>query len=391
MQLTTQIKLLTNELDTLQLLATMHQFNAVCNYVSKVAFEHQIYNQIRLHNFKLTEDDQSLYFQVRALFPDINSMHIQLAMRRVADAYKTHKVNKRKANKHKVKKPCHFNPTSAITYNLFTLNLKYKIYSEAPIPCTAHLTLSTLGDRLPLNAYIGKHQYNLIKRNISTKNVSETKLVYRKGQFYLHFLTEQKESKLITPTAYIGVDLGVSNIATTSSGQMWSGGIIDTKRTKYQAHRDSLQKCGTPSAKRRLKKVSGREANFRRDINHCISKQIVATSKGTNVAIVLEDLTHIRDGLTVRKAQRSRQHGWSFNQLRLFIQYKAKLAGVPVIVVDPSYTSQRCSACGVIDKKNRKAQFRFSCTSCSHEIHADFNAARNLAYLGNSGQLALTH
>ena len=114
---------------------------------------------------------------------------------------------------------------------------------------------------------------------------------------------------------------------------------------------------------------------------------------------MLEDLTHIRRRMTVRRKQRARQHNWSFGQLRSFIAYKAKLAGVPVVFVDPRNTSRTCNRCGFVSKRNRTSQAEFSCIRCGHQAHADLNAARNLAVRGfvsapdliasASGQLAL--
>ncbi|WP_342775828.1 transposase [Nonomuraea mesophila] len=56
-----------------------------------------------------------------------------------------------------------------------------------------------------------------------------------------------------------------------------------------------------------------------------------------------------------------------------------------VIHVDPSYTSQQCSACGHVDRNNRPDQETFSCTSCGFAEHADVNAARNIASRGETG------
>lgn len=53
-----------------------------------------------------------------------------------------------------------------------------------------------------------------------------------------------------------------------------------------------------------------------------------------------------------------------------------------MVHVDPAYTSQGCSACGHIDKKNRTTQATFVCTSCGFAEHADVNAARNIASRG---------
>lgn len=71
-------------------------------------------------------------------------------------------------------------------------------------------------------------------------------------------------------------------------------------------------------------------------------------------------------------------HGWSFHQLRQFIAYKAQLAGVDVLTIDPRDTSRTCASCGVVDKSSRRSQSEFRCRHCGHEAHADINAAQNI-------------
>ena len=66
----------------------------------------------------------------------------------------------------------------------------------------------------------------------------------------------------------------------------------------------------------------------------------------TGRGIALEDLGGIRDRVRLRKPQRVTLHSWAFHQLGQYIAYKAARAGVPVVYVDPAYTSQRCSSCG---------------------------------------------
>ncbi|HKQ79575.1 MAG TPA: zinc ribbon domain-containing protein [Blastocatellia bacterium] len=70
---------------------------------------------------------------------------------------------------------------------------------------------------------------------------------------------------------------------------------------------------------------------------------------------------------------------WSFAELRGFIEYKAKLAGGPVIPVDPRNTSRTCPKCGHIDKGSRTARGLFLCRSCGHFDHADIVGATNIA------------
>ena len=139
--------------------------------------------------------------------------------------------------------------------------------------------------------------------------------------------------------------------------------------------RSALQSKGTPSAKKHLKKMSGREQKFMRDKNHVISKRIVELANQSNSAIALEDLTHIRRTARQRKAQRGTFHRWAFNQLRQFIVYKAQREGIPVILVRPAYTSQTCSFCGNFSIRNGQS---FHCPLCSFQTDADFNASLNI-------------
>ena len=130
-----------------------------------------------------------------------------------------------------------------------------------------------------------------------------------------------------------------------------------------------------------LQRTARREAGFRRDTNHCISKTLVAVAKDTGRGIGLEDLTHIRDRARFRQPQRAQMAGWSFAQMRLFVEEKAHQAGVPVVLVDPKYTSQTCSCCRYRDRKNRQRQALFSCRRCGYTVNADFNAAMNIRFL----------
>ena len=119
-----------------------------------------------------------------------------------------------------------------------------------------------------------------------------------------------------------------------------------------------------------------------RDTNHKIAHRIVTEAQRTGTGIALETLTGIRSRARLRKPQRVTLHTWAFAQLGELIAYKARLAGVPIVHVNPAYTSQRCSECGHIEKQNRQSQAEFACRRCGTISHADHNAARNIAQLG---------
>jgi putative transposase len=97
--------------------------------------------------------------------------------------------------------------------------------------------------------------------------------------------------------------------------------------------------------------------------------------------ICLEDLTGIPGRTNVPKAVRRDHSGWSFFQLRTFVECKANIAGIPVEIVQPHYTSQTCSRCGGLGMRRGK---HFVCEVCGHKADADRNAADNLRLLGMS-------
>jgi putative transposase len=133
---------------------------------------------------------------------------------------------------------------------------------------------------------------------------------------------------------------GAPPIATTDDGTRHSGKHLSRHRARHL--RRKLQAKGTWSAKRLLRKRSRKEARFAAGTNHVIAKRIVTEAERTGRGIALEDLGGIRGRVRLRKPQRVTLHSWAFAQLGQFIAYKAARAGVPLVYVDPAYTSQMC-------------------------------------------------
>lgn len=206
----------------------------------------------------------------------------------------------------------------------------------------------------------------------------------REGVFYLYATIDLPEPPQSTPEEFLGIDLGIVNIATDSDGVIHSGKALNAVRYRHRRLRAKLQAKNTRSAKRCLKKLSGKEKRFATDVNHCLSKSIVAKAKDTKRGIAVEALGGIRERIRLRKAQRVTLHGWSFGQLRFFLEYKARMTGVALVAVDPRNTSRTCPACGHIDKKNRPTQSQFLCISCGLAGHADCFAAVNIAIRGRA-------
>ena len=182
---------------------------------------------------------------------------------------------------------------------------------------------------------------------------------------------------------FLGVDLGVEHLATDSDGAIHSGDDVEQVRVQHQTLKQALQSAADLAAnhrrrkriRKKLKRIGDRQARFRRNTNHCLSKRIVAKAKGTLRGIALEDLKGIRQRTRFRKRQRNRMGSWGFDQLRPFVRYKAEQAGVLLKIVDPKHTSQMCSQCEHVEAANRSSQARFRCKQCGYAVHADYNAA----------------
>ena len=137
---------------------------------------------------------------------------------------------------------------------------------------------------------------------------------------------------------------------------------------KYKNIRKKLQKKSKYKA---VKKLKNKEARIIKDLNHKISNKIIKEAKKEKAGIVLEDLKEIRKTAKTSKNFQYALNSWSFYQLRKFIEYKAKLHGILVAKIDPRYTSQQCSRCGLLGTRKGK---NFKC-SCGHVENADVNAS----------------
>ena len=351
MKMTLQLKLVPTSAQHTALLETMRAFNAAASHAARVGFADHVFSQQAIH--------VRCYRELRDRF----GLSSQMAVRAIGKAVETFKRDK---------KVCPvFRREGAMTYDERLLGWK------GP----AHVSLLALQGRQIVAMVYGEYQAGFLKRL-----KGQVDLVLRDDTFYLYATIDVPEDTPIEPTRFLGVDLGIVNIAMDSDGNSYTGEAIEAMRSRTATARQTYQSTHTKGAKRRLKKMAGRQARFQRWANHGLAKRLVAYAKDTKAALVLEDLTHIRSRMTVRKNQRSKQHNWSFRQLREFLVYKARQAGVPLLFVDPRNTSRTCSRCGFVDKKNRRSQADFSCLRCGHEANADLNAVRNLATRG-----AVTH
>lgn len=201
---------------------------------------------------------------------------------------------------------------------------------------------------------------------------------------YAYITGEIKEPNPVNQDKFIGVDLNTKGhcavIGIPSTGKVIKLGKKALHvHTKYKNMRKKLQK---KKKYKKLNAIKRRESNIVRDLNHKISKKIVQTAKENNCSIKLEDLKGIRNNKKQARSFKYSLSSWSYYQLKEFILYKAKKFGVVVGLIDPAYSSQKCSLCGTLGHRKDKS---FVCATCGHVDHADANAAFNIAAFAPSG------
>lgn len=345
MKLTAKIKLQPTPEQYAALLQTLETANAACNDISQQAWESRVFGQFSLHKLA--------YHDIRERYP-LSAQMVVRAVAKVSDAYKLDKRTQRTFKSH-----------GAFPYDNRILSFR-----------TDEQTVSiwTLAGRQRVGYLCGDRQ-----RELLAGDRGEADLCYIGGEFYLFVACEVETPAPEDVGGFLGIDLGIANLAADSDGNTYSGEQVEGQRRKYQHRRRNLQRKGTRAARRKLRQMSGKQQRYQTDTSHRISKRIVQTAQDTGRGIALEDLRGIRDRVTVRRKQRARHANWAFHQLRQFIEYKAALAGVPVVAVDPRNTSRTCPVCGCVDKRNRPDQCTFSCVSCGYSANADTTAAVNIA------------
>jgi putative transposase len=328
-----------------KLLRTVQAFKDACNHISKVAFDKRVFNPVALHHL--------VYRETRAKF----GLPANLAIRardRVAKAYKQRR-------------------DKLLRFDRSSLDLDARLFRLIDKPDGVCASISTVQKRVKPPLAVGEHQRKLLRGAKPTHAV----LTYKNGCFYLHLIVERKvpEPNGSNP---VGVDVGMNNLLVASNGFRAEGKSIAKRREHFRRLRSSLQAKGTKSAKRRLKRLGGREKRWANTVLHQVSKRFVDSLKPGDI-VVLEDLNGIRNRVKLRKSRRAGFHSWAFARLQSYIRYKALERGIPVISVDARNTSITCPRCGHAHRNNRRSQSLFRCMNCGFQHNADWVASLNLA------------
>ncbi len=350
------IKLEPSEAQRHSLLKTVEAFNRGCQYVADAAYEKRLANKIALQPL--------VYGTLRCEY----GLSSQMAIRAIAKAVEAYKRDKRIH----VKIDLH----GAMVYDPRIMS--FKGLTHVSLICLRPDGAGTSGREL-IPMRFGAYQAARIDRA-----KGQADLVLKNGVFYLYLTIDLPTPPPIDPTGgVLGIDLGITEIASDSEGNQYSGSIVKAVRQRVRQHRRQLQKKRTRSAYKRLQKTRRRQSRFVRDTNHVISKELVGRAVSLQKALALEDLSGIRERASVFSRQMRWLLGnWAFDQLKMFLAYKAEAAGIPVVFVDPRNTSRTCHECGHCAKENRKSQAKFLCLKCGLCANADKNAAKNIEARG---------
>ncbi|MGY4562464.1 RNA-guided endonuclease InsQ/TnpB family protein [Thermostichus sp. MS-CIW-32] len=370
--LTVSCKLKASPSQAAKLDATLEAFGQALNWVNQNTPE-KVANAVKL---------QSLcYREIRARF----GLSSNLA--RTTSRLRDQQVCRRLAGARKVARQKN-RPVKAFKGGFATYDARIFSFREKDWS----VSLTTVEGRERFELAIGRYQ----RERLAGSNPKSATLVKRKdGSYSIQICVETEPSPPQRTGRVLGVDLGRTDIAHTSEGDNWNGQQLNRVRDHYSRLRAALQRKaskGTRSSRRRcrelLQRLSGKERRFQAWVNHRISKAIVSRAKATNSAIALEDLTGIRKRVNQQprsKAERRRANSWAFYQLRQFLEYKARVAGVSLVLVPPAYTSQTCHKCLHIHPeqgKSYRSGKSFKCGHCGWEGDADLNGANVIALLG---------
>jgi IS605 OrfB family transposase len=335
---------------------TLEQNTACYNYVTEKGFSLNISNGVTLH--------KETYYPLREKYPNLPSDIICQARVKATGSLKSVFTSRRKGKK--VSCPKGYNiPIPYRQEKTYRLLLKDSLVS-----------LATIKGRIKVPFYSNTYTTGMFNKAV---NITSANLVYKKNILCLHVAIELPSPLSINNNSVVGIDLGINRPAVTSTKQFIGKKRWKAVDKKYFNLKRKLQSKGTKSAKRHLKKLSGKVRRFRLDCDHVVSKHIV-NSVPFGTTIVLENLTNIRKTAKQRKGKQNRKlHSWSFTQLKSFIEYKAEEKGCKVVTINPAYTSQTCSRCGYVSRSNRKTQAIFKCRKCNYQLNADLNAAINIA------------
>ena len=348
--------------------ATLHAFQQVCNALSPVCWNGG-------KPFSACSLQKHAYHQVKGI---VSAQMTCTAIRLVAACYSKRK-HKKLSGTVNFKKP-------------FALFLIGKRKRDAAIKRDGTISIWTVGGRKRLAFSIPDYFIGYFLNALSFDSLTVKE---RNGQL-IGYLCVTLPKPAVKGSVLVGVDLNETNliVAVKETGEVFfeSGLKLRIWRKKHRKKVARLQRklaeCkaqhkDTRSVRRVLKRLSLRQRNFTKTYCQTIAKRFIAWV-GTDAILALENLK-FQQGKKGNEALNRRLHQFPHGLLLRCLRNKAEMLGIPLLLVNPAFTSQTCSRCGNLGDRQRH---RIYCPHCGFTLHADLNAAFNILHRAEETMLS---
>jgi putative transposase len=244
---------------------------------------------------------------------------------------------------------------------------------------------ATLTARKPIMIPIKSNEYF---NNIKGELKDATQFNFNGNEFTVSFIKNIPKRKIEFKTDKISLDYGLKSLFTASDGKMfgktfyptllWYDEVVSKLIKNLQK-----QKIKPRDSKRYKSLISSLRAYIKNEVNRVFNRIInLYQPKKIN----LERLSFKNTDLSKRLNRILSNCGRSVIDKKL--ESLKEVCGIEVALVNPAYTSQECSNCHYVDKKNRKSQEIFKCKNCRRSLNADVNGARVVDYRSSVVELA---
>ena len=238
------------------------------------------------------------------------------------------------------------------------------------------IKLSTLEKGKPIYLPVYKNTYFEEKEG---KHLNFVQINEKEDDIEIVFLKDlPKETNYIPQTEKISIDIGLKSLFAVNTGHLFGRQFY-----KFLKHYDriitdlqaSLQKQGIkPNESKRYQELNRKLREYiKNEINRLLNKIIKLYQPKE---IVIENLNFQNSELSPQLNRILNRFGMKIIKQKL--QDFEERFGIKITYVNPAYTSQTCSSCEYVDKRNRKTQEEFECLMCGRKINADVNASRNI-------------
>ena len=228
------------------------------------------------------------------------------------------------------------------------------------------IALSSIGKKLKLQLPSKKHQhFNAFLNDGWTLKKAIRIRVNDKG-FWADVYFEKSSPNTQTTGAAKGFDIGYKKLLVDSDGNQFG--------TQFEAIAEKIAR------KHQGSKGFLRALEERNQLVNKVVKDLSFENVDTIVVENLKSVKHQSKG-KIHKSFNNKLQRWVYPLVLERLANRCEREGILMTFINPAYTSQTCSACGVMDKLSRKGE-RFKCRSCGFEIDSDFNGARNILQKG---------